>query len=123
MMMTPAGTRLQGAMTMTQLANVLTRRLARPVLDETELTKTFDVDITWMPDNMDGARMGLPPGGTSGGDASEGSHKGGPGAPGADPALSLAQALQEKLGLKLDARRAPTVVLIIDRAEKAPVEN
>jgi uncharacterized protein (TIGR03435 family) len=118
MMMTPDGIELKGYMTLAQLADALTRQMARPVLDLTELTGTFDVDITWMPDTMTGTRMGLPPGG----DGAEPSRKGGPG-PSADPALTLAQALQDKLGLRLDARKAPTEVLIVDRAEKSPVEN
>ncbi len=114
MMMSPAGIHLAGQMTMTQLANALTRQMARPVQDETELPKTYDVDITWMPDNLVSAAQGGP----SGGDSGDGGHRGGP-----EPAFTLAQALQEKLGLKLDARKAPAEVLIIDRAEKAPVEN
>jgi uncharacterized protein (TIGR03435 family) len=118
MMMSPDGVRLTGQMTMAQLVDSLSRSLARPVLDETELTKTYDVDISWMPDTLDGARMG---GGLPG-------PQGGPGGPespraAAEPALSLAQALQERLGLKLDARKSAAEILIVDRAEKAPVEN
>jgi uncharacterized protein (TIGR03435 family) len=114
MMMSPGGIRLAGQMTMAQLSDALTRQLARPVLDQTELTATFDVDITWMPDEMDSARM-APMGGGPGGE--------GPQARVAEPALTLAQALQEKLGLKLEARKSSAEVLIIDRAEKVPVEN
>ena len=118
-MMRPDGIRLQGAMTMSQLADALTRQLARPVLDLTELTGTFNVDMTWMPDTMDGMRMGPPPGVPEGGGAGEAGRKG----LGAEPAITLAQALQDKLGLRLDARKAATEVLIVDRAEKSPVEN
>jgi uncharacterized protein (TIGR03435 family) len=120
MTMSPSGVRLTGQMTMAQLTDALTRQLARPVLDRTELTKIYDVDITWMPDNLNamGGRMGPPPGG----DSAEPGRKGGPGN-GPEPALTLAQALQENLGLRLDARKAPAEVLIVDRAEKSPVEN
>jgi uncharacterized protein (TIGR03435 family) len=119
MMMSPSGVRFTGQMTMAQLANGLTRQLARPVLDETELPKTYDVDITWMPDNFEGGRM--PMGGGPGGPEGAGRDGGRPG--GAEPALTLAQALQEKLGLKLDARKSAAEMLIVDRADKAPVEN
>jgi uncharacterized protein (TIGR03435 family) len=118
MMMSPNGIRLTGQMTMEQLANALTRQLARPVQDHTELAKTYDVDITWMPDSMDGARMAARGGGGPDGPGGEGARMGG-----AEPALTLAQALQGELGLKLDARKAPAEVLIVDSAEKAPVEN
>jgi uncharacterized protein (TIGR03435 family) len=132
MMMSPNGIRIAGPMTMAQLANALTRQLARPVLDQTELTQTYDVDITYMPDNMDGMRLGGGPGGPGGPGAGPGGPAGaGPGGLGGpegprnaqEPAVSLAQALQEKLGLKLDARKSPAEILTVDHAEKAPVEN
>ena len=118
MMMSPSGLRLAGQMTMAQLANALTRQMQRPVVDNTELPKTYDVDITWMPDNMDGIRMahgGAPAGGDGAGP------DGGP--RGSESTMTLPQALDEVLGLKLDARKSPAEVLIIDHVEKAPVEN
>lgn len=121
MMMGPNGIQLAGQMTMAQLANALTRQLQRPVIDQTELSKSYDVDITWMPDSMDNARMsrgggGPGPGGPDGA-GPEGAHGG------AEPTMTLAQALNDVLGLKLDPRKSPAEVLIIDRAEKAPAEN
>jgi uncharacterized protein (TIGR03435 family) len=112
MMMSPNGIHVAGQTTMTQFADLLTRQLGRPVVDRTELAKKYDVDITWMPDSMDGARM-----------APMGRGPEGPGGGGPEAALSLAQALDEKLGLKLDPRKSPAEVFIIDRAEKTPVEN
>lgn len=119
-MMSPDGIRLAGYLTMTQLTDQLTRQLARPVLDRTELTKTYDVDITWMPDEGSGGMMKM--GAMRGG--------GGPGGPGGDgphassePASSLPQALDEKLGLKLEARKSAADMFIVDSAEKAPVAN
>lgn len=114
-MMTPEGIRLAGYLTMTQLTDQLTRQLARPVLDQTELTKTYDVDITWMPDEMKmGAMRG---GGGPGGPGGEGTHAS------SEPASSLPQALDEKLGLKLETRKTAADIFIVDSAEKAPVAN
>ena len=36
---------------------------------------------------------------------------------------SIARALQDQLGLKLEARHAPVDMLIVEHAEKSPVEN
>jgi uncharacterized protein (TIGR03435 family) len=40
-----------------------------------------------------------------------------------DPGLSLAQALQMNYGLKLEPKKNPADILVIDRAEKVPTEN
>jgi uncharacterized protein (TIGR03435 family) len=69
----------------------------RPVVDKTGLTRRFDLILEWSPD-MGGAansNSGLP---------------------------SIFTALQEQLGLKLEAAKEPTEMLIIERAEK-PSEN
>jgi uncharacterized protein (TIGR03435 family) len=73
-----------------------------------------------MPDDRDGASMkmaAMAGAGGPGGPGGDGPHSG------ADAAPTLAQALGEKLGLKLEARKSSAEMFIIDRAEKAPVEN
>jgi uncharacterized protein (TIGR03435 family) len=119
MMMSPDGLRLAGSMTMAQLANTLTRRVGRPVVDQTELSKTYDVDITWMPDDRDGASMKMAAiaHGGAGGPSGDSPH------PASEPAPTLPQALDEKLGLKLEARKSSADMFILDHAEKSPVEN
>ncbi len=89
---------------MARLADALSRLLDNPVVDMTGVTGVFDFTLEWAADSM------RPP--------SE------PGAdvPGAALGPSLFTVLQDQLGLKLEARKLPADVLIIDRAEK-PSEN
>jgi uncharacterized protein (TIGR03435 family) len=81
--------------------------LDRPVLDQTGLTGRFDFTLKWTPDDSQFGGMGakIPPPTDS---AS------------APPALYTA--IQEQIGLKLDATKAPAEVLVIDHVEK-PSEN
>jgi uncharacterized protein (TIGR03435 family) len=94
------------AITMKQFAAPLTQLLRRPVVDETGLTGDYDLDLTYAPDQS--------------------APTGPPGAPGPPPpaadAPSIFTALQEDLGLKLDSRRGPIEVLVVDRIER-PSEN
>jgi uncharacterized protein (TIGR03435 family) len=80
-----------------RLTFLLTRRLDRPVLDLTGLSGNYDftLDIS-----------GLPTSTSTGAD--------GP---------SIFTAVQQDLGLKLEARRHPIDILVIDSANKAPIEN
>jgi bla regulator protein blaR1 len=88
---------------MGQLAGVLGRQVDLPVLDETGLTGLYDFQLVF---NQDGVRT------RSDAAASD---------PSAAP--SVFTALQEQLGLKLESRRAPIEILVVDRAEKNPIEN
>jgi uncharacterized protein (TIGR03435 family) len=44
-------------------------------------------------------------------------------APDGEPPPSIFNALQEQLGLKLEARKGPVDLLVIDHVEKKPAEN
>jgi len=78
--------------------------LDRPVRDQTGITGRYDFKITFMPD-----------------DSLFGGH--GPAPPASDnPAPNFFTAIQEQVGLKLDAVKAPTDVMVIDHVEK-PSEN
>ena len=44
-------------------------------------------------------------------------------ASGGDAAPPIPAALQERLGLKLQAQKAPVEIIVIDRVEKVPTEN
>lgn len=79
----------------------------RPVVDKTNLTGTFDFTLTWTPDETQFASFGIhmPPTVDN---------------PNAPPELFTA--IQEQLGLRLEAQKVPTEVLVIDRVER-PSEN
>jgi len=81
----------------------LSQILNRTVIDKTGLTGMFDFHLEFTPDDVT-------PGITASGDAS-------------DPiGPSIFAALQEQLGLKLEAGRGPVELLVIDHVEK-PAEN
>jgi len=93
-------------MSMYTLAVVLARfELHAPILDRTELKGLFGVQLEWSPAGSPGLTPGSTP--SSSGVA-------GP---------SIFTAVQEQLGLKLEARKGPVEVLVVDRAEKTPVDN
>jgi uncharacterized protein (TIGR03435 family) len=88
-----------GGTTMAALARFLAGPVGRLVEDRTGLTGGFDFDVEFA---VDPAAAG---------------------APAADAnAPSIFTALEEQLGLKLQAERAPVEVLVIDRVER-PTEN
>lgn len=93
--------------TMAHFVQALTALVRRPVVDETALAGEFDVDVTFTPDQPTPIAVAAPPPGAL--------------APPADRP-SLFTALQEDLGLKLDARRRQVDVLVIDRVAR-PSEN
>jgi uncharacterized protein (TIGR03435 family) len=81
--------------------------LDRPVLDQTGLNGRFDFTLKWTPDDSQFGGMGakIPPSTDS-----------------ATAAPELYTAIQEQLGLKLEATKALAEVLVIDHVEK-PSEN
>jgi uncharacterized protein (TIGR03435 family) len=81
--------------------------LDRPVVDQTALTGRFDFTLNWTPDDSQFGGMGakIPPPTDS-----------------AKAPPALYTAIQEQIGLRIDATRAPADVLVIDHVEK-PSEN
>ena len=103
------------AATLTNLADALSRFTERPVIDMTDIKGQYDFDMTFAPET---ARFGprvMGPGPGPGGD------RAGSDAP-AEQAPSIFEALQ-KYGLKLDPRKAPMEVIVVDYIEKTPTEN
>jgi uncharacterized protein (TIGR03435 family) len=74
--------------------------LDRPVLDQTGITGRYDFTLTWSPLGTEFGGAMRPP------------------APSDNPPPGLFTAMQEQLGLKLDAVKTPTPVMVIDKLEK-----
>jgi uncharacterized protein (TIGR03435 family) len=94
---------------MVPLANFLVQIVGRPVIDRTGLSSFYDLTLKWAPDaGGNPAPFGLPAGVLP--QAPQ---------PPADPdAPTIVTAVQEQLGLKLEAGRGPVEVVVIDRLEK-----
>ena len=94
------------------LANQLAGRLGRPVVDATGVKGEFPIDLNWTPDEGEQGPIGLPTkphpvdAGRSTLDAA------------GNPFPSIFRAVQEQLGLKLEGRKLPTEMLVIDRVER-----
>jgi uncharacterized protein (TIGR03435 family) len=91
--------------TMADLARNLGQVAGRSVVDKTGLTGSFDLELTWTQDGP------LPPGAV--GDRLP---------PAPENGASLFTAIQEQLGLKLEAQRGPVDTLVIDSAAR-PTED
>lgn len=93
--------------TLSEFASLMQRyvRLDRPIVDHTGVAGKYDFKLNWTPDfsQFDGK----PPPGPAKSD---------------ENAPSLYTAMQEQLGLKLEAVREPADVLVIDHVER-PSEN
>ncbi|HTB13526.1 MAG TPA: TIGR03435 family protein [Bryobacteraceae bacterium] len=82
---------------LSKLADFLSTQLGRPVLDQTEIGGTFDFAVYYRPENA----------------AVEDTN----------PYPEIFGALREQLGLRLEARKGPVEMLVIDRIEKVPSGN
>jgi uncharacterized protein (TIGR03435 family) len=107
-------------MSMPGLVDILARSVDRPVVDQTELKGTYDFNLDYTPDES--TRMPLP-GGVPPPPPGVGEGGGLHGAENPDNGLSLFAALQAQLGLKLEPKKGPVELIVIDHVEKAPTEN
>jgi uncharacterized protein (TIGR03435 family) len=82
--------------TMALLADKLSQQSDRPIVDATGLTGAYAISLLWTPDELDNAgRTGA----------------------------SLYTAIEEQLGLKLEARKEAMEVIVIDHLERTPTGN
>ena len=110
--------RMQGdAVTMARLSDTLGMALGRPVVDKTGLTGAYDVTLDFSPEGMGPGPKGPAPGEGGRGNPAE--------APGDsnDAGPTIFKALQEQLGLKLESRKGPVDLLVVESAEKTPAGN
>jgi uncharacterized protein (TIGR03435 family) len=89
------------AQDLSRLTMLLSSQVGRPVLDKTGLKGRYDFELEYTPN--------LPPAT--------------PSESATDPGLTLSDAIQKQLGLKLVAAKAKLDILIIDKAEKIPTAN
>jgi uncharacterized protein (TIGR03435 family) len=77
-----------------------------PVVDGTALNGRFDMTINFTPPRVleNIAAQGVPPSEPNG-------------------TISIFEALRDQLGLKLEARKVTTQVLVIDHVDESPTEN
>jgi len=92
---------------LSSVAKLLSEQLGLMVHDETGLAGKYDFTLQWSPDRG-AADAGQPPPDNSASTESAGT--------------SVFTAIREQLGLKLESRKAPVEVLVIDHVE-APSEN
>ena len=94
---------------MTNIVSFLSGRLGRAIQDKTGLTGNYQFSLNWTPgEGESGGLMGAmlqPPPGAAAGSASE-------------PGVSLFTALQEQMGLRLEASKVMLDVFVIDSADK-----
>ncbi len=83
---------------MKMLVNALSQLSGRTVVDETGLPGAFDYELTYTPDNRS------------------------PGDSGGENGPSLFAALQEQLGLKLEPKKGPVPVFVVEKVNR-PTEN
>ncbi len=120
--MMPGRTKLTGnGLTIARLAETLEQQLDRAVIDMTELTAKYDIDLTFEPEQnkmMAGIAGMMGPGGPP-----PGADGGSPHTPDGEAPANIFTAIQEQLGLKLEPRKIPVDLIVIDRFEKTPAEN
>jgi uncharacterized protein (TIGR03435 family) len=81
-------------MSMERLADHLARQLNQPVSDMTDIRGVFNIELSYKEsDNQD------------------------------DSEPSIFTAIQEQLGLRLEARKVPVDVVVVDHVERIPAEN
>ncbi|HXR97295.1 MAG TPA: TIGR03435 family protein [Terriglobales bacterium] len=121
MRMSPQGMHFQGASDMDGLANILSRQEDRPVINQTGITGVYQIELDFAPTGNGMIMRGpkgadLPPDGMR-------ADRGGDSPDAAPPAPNLFTAVQEQLGLKLEAKKGPVEIMVIDSASKSPIGN
>jgi uncharacterized protein (TIGR03435 family) len=91
---------------MASLAGTLPRFVGRPVLDQTGVAGRYDFDLEFSPEDM---KFAAPP-------------QVDPSRPAGEFGVSIFTSIQ-RVGLRLESRKVPLDAIVVDSAEKTPVEN
>jgi bla regulator protein blaR1 len=91
---------IKGLWSMTQLARSLEQVMGAPVVDRSNMTGVFEIDLEWGTGNIGGAISTI----------------------GVDEQAALLTAIREQLGLRLNTTRAPYEVIVVD-VVSAPTPN
>ena len=94
-MILTAGRFYGAAIPISLLADNLSNSMDRPVVDLTELQGYYNFDLKWTPQEV----------GPSGADT------------------GFASAIQDQLGLRLQKRKLPVDVMVVDRVNRIPADN
>lgn len=98
----PSGAEIKGGkISMPELARVLSTLVGRSVIDRTRFAGLFDVELNFVPDDT---TPSLPPPPPNAGISDM-------------TGVSIAQALQQQLGLRLQSTKGAVPVIVIDQAE------
>jgi uncharacterized protein (TIGR03435 family) len=95
-------------MTMERLAGQLSGQLGKPVADMTGLKGKYDIGLYWSAEQMRAGAPGLGPSSA---------------APEFDSGPTLERAIQDQLGLRLEAKKGSVDFLVVDHMEKLPTDN
>jgi len=96
----PGGAQMQGGkIAMPELVRTLSMLLGRSVIDNTGFTELFDLQLDFVPDDTTPAMPPPPPDSVISG-------------------VSVAQALEQQLGLRLESIKGPVQVIVVDQAER-----
>lgn len=119
-------------LSMPGLADTLSRFTGKPVIDMTELKGNYEIALNLSMDDLRSVAMasGMGPAMGPGGGmmmarraGSEGGAAPGPAESASTPGGSSIFTAVQQLGLKIDSRKLPIEVLVIDHLEKTPTEN
>jgi uncharacterized protein (TIGR03435 family) len=94
---------------MEKLVTTLSNQLNQPVVDATGLKGKYDFVLSWSRQNLSPASPTPSPDGVAVSPEASGP--------------TLIGAVQQQLGLKLESKKGPVEILVIDHYEKVPTEN
>ncbi|HKE28997.1 MAG TPA: TIGR03435 family protein [Bryobacteraceae bacterium] len=122
MSMGPDGMHVKASsITLADLGERLSRFTDKPIIDQTGIQGQYDFDLAFTPENvrgMPGGGMMMRGGGAPSGPGGEGR----PAEAASDSGGTIFDAVQ-RYGLKLESRKAPMDIVVVDHMEKSPTEN